>query len=338
MGAPFPLGKLPADVLARLLARVAPTDPRVIVGPGIGLDAAVIDMGDRLLVAKSDPVTFATDSIGWYAVQVNANDIATTGATPRWFLATVLLPEARADVTMADNILTQIHGACVAIGASLVGGHTEVTYGLDRPVVVGAMLGEVTRERLVLPSGARPGDALLLTKGIAVEGTAIMAREKANELREFDAAFLERCRNFLTEPGLSVVRDAAIATRYAAGRVHAMHDPTEGGLATGLHELARASSVGLMIEASAVPVYAETQVLCRALGLDPWGVIASGALLLAVEAADAENICRALETQGIRAALIGRVTDAANTVLLRDASGLRDLPHFERDEIARLFE
>ena len=334
----FPLGKLPADVLARLLAACAPSDPRVIVGPGIGLDAAVIDLGDRLLVAKTDPVTFATDSIGWYAVQVNANDIATTGAAPCWFMATVLLPESRANEQLAEEIFAQIHAACAAIGVSLVGGHTEITHGLDRPIVVGAMLGQVARDRLVISSGAQPGDALLLTKGIAVEGTAIMAREKANELREFDAAFLERCRNFLTEPGLSVVRDAAIATRYAAGRVHAMHDPTEGGLATGLYELAQASGVGLMIEADAVPVYPETQALCRATGLDPWGLIASGALLMAVETADAETVARALEAQGIRAAVIGQVTEVTHGVKLHGPEGIRNLPRFERDEIARLFD
>jgi len=336
MSAPFPLGKLPADVLARLLATIRPTDPRVIVGPGIGLDAAVIDMGDRLLVAKTDPITFAADSIGWYAVQVNANDIATTGAAPCWFMATVLLPELRANEQLAEEIFAQIHAACAAIGVSLVGGHTEITHGLDRPIVVGAMLGQVARERLVVPSGARPGDALLLTKGIAVEGTAIMAREKANELSEFTFEFLERCRNFLVEPGISVARDAAIAT--AAGRVHAMHDPTEGGLATGLHELAQASGVGLMIEADAVPVYPETQALCRATGLDPWGLIASGALLMAVEAADAENILRVLKAQGIRAALVGQVTEAACGVKLHGSEGIRDLPRFERDEITRLFE
>jgi len=343
MSPSFPLGKLPADVLAQLLASVQPADPRVLVGPGIGLDAAVIDMDDRLLVAKTDPITFAADSIGWYAVQVNANDIATTGATPRWFMATVLLPESRADAAMAENIFSQIHTACADIGASLVGGHTEITYGLDRPIVVGAMLGEVARERLVTPSGARPGDALLLTKGIAIEGTAIMAREQdlrgfAKRLQELDNEFLERCRSFLIEPGISVVRDAAIATRGAAGRVHAMHDPTEGGLATGLYEMAQASGVGLTVEASAVPIYPETLTLCRATSLDPWGLIASGALLLAVDTAEAENICRALGTQGVRAAVIGRVTEQANAVLLRDASGVRELPRFERDEIARLFE
>jgi len=336
MGTRFPLGKLPADVLARLLATVTLKDPRVIQGPGIGLDAAVIDMGDRLLVAKTDPITFATDSIGWYAVQVNANDIATTGAAPHWFMATLLLPESRADETMAEHIFSQIHGACAAIGVSLVGGHTEITYGLDRPIVVGAMLGEVAREGLVTPSGARPGDIILLTKGIAVEGTAILAREKSQELTGFDTAFLKRCRGFLVEPGISVVRDAAIAI--SAGRVHAMHDPTEGGLATGLHEMAQTSGIGLMIEAEAVPIYPETAALCRAAGLDPWGLIASGALLLAVQADDAGKIISALEAQGVRAAAIGQATEAAHGVLLCTLEGRRNLPRFERDEIARLFE
>ena len=358
MSKPFPLGKLPADVLARLLEQFKPADPRVLVGPGLGLDAAVMEMGDRLLVAKSDPITFAADAIGWYAVQVNANDLATTGATPRWFLATVLLPKSRADAALAGDILRQIYTACAALGASLVGGHTEITYGLERPIVAGFMLGEVERRRLVTASGAQPGDVVIVTKGIAIEGTAIIARERG--LAGFDDDFLKRCRRFLTEPGISVVRDAALAldaggvgyndVGHVAARgpsalpnanaVHAMHDPTEGGLATGLVELAQAAGVGLVIEERAVPVYAETRALCQALDLDPWGLIASGALLMAVEAACAENIARALEAQGIRAAVIGRVTEQAGQVLLRDSvtGSLRPVPHFERDEIARLFE
>jgi len=341
MSSPFPPGKLPAVVLARLLAQIKPDDPRVLVGPGSGLDAAGIDMGDRLLVVKSDPITFATDSIGWYAVQVNANDLATTGATPRWFLATVLLPQSRANEAMAESIFDQIHDACAAMDVSLVGGHTEITYGLERPIVVGAMLGEVARDRLVTPSGAKPGDALVLTKGISIEGTAIIAREQdLRGLPGLEGLDLERCRRFLTEPGISVVRDAAIAT--SAGRVHAMHDPTEGGLSTGLYEMAQASNVGMMIEAGAVLVYPETLALCRVLGLAPWGLIASGALLLAVESDDAPAIVRALEASGIRAAVIGRVTAPERGVKLRRQAALRDsirqLPRFERDEIARLFE
>jgi len=180
---PIPVGKLPADLLRDLLDRYATADPRVVVGPAVGEDAAIIDMGDRYLVAKTDPVTFATDEIGWYAVHVNANDLACSGATPRWFLATLLLPESGTTPGLVETIFDQIAQACRPLGISLCGGHTEITYGLERPIVVGQMLGEVAPDGYVTSSGAQVGDALLLTKGIAVEGTALVAREKREELR-----------------------------------------------------------------------------------------------------------------------------------------------------------
>lgn len=336
MNTPLPVGKLPLALLSRLFGLVVTTDPRVIVGPAIGQDAAVLDFGDRYLVAKTDPITFATDAIGWYAVQVNANDIACMGATPRWFLATLLLPEGRTEATLAETIFTQINQACHALGVSLVGGHSEVTYGLDRPIVVGTMLGEVAPDRLVTAAGAQPGDVLILTKGIAVEATAIIARERGEALASrFPPEFLEHCRNFLYQPGISVVRDAQIAL--GAGRIHAMHDPTEGGLATGLHELALASSVGLEIDAEQVPVLPETAALCAEFGLDPAGLIASGALLIAAPAGDAPAILSALHQAGIAAQIIGRVLPAEAGLWLREGSERRPLPTFERDEIARLF-
>ena len=341
MRAPYPLGKLPAEHLTRLLARYAPSDERVVLGPGVGHDAAVISFGDRYLVAKTDPITFATDEIGWYAVHVNANDVACTGATAHWFLATLLLPEAHTDEALVDAIFDQIAGACAELGVELVGGHTEITHGIDRPIVAGCMLGEVAPGRLVRPDGARPGDALLVTKGIAVEGTAIIARENSgvwenSGLAGVDGSLLERCRGFLYDPGISVVRDAAVAT--AAGEVHVMHDPTEGGLATGLWELAAAAEVGLEVDQAAIPVLPETQTLCAQLGLDPLGLIASGALLLAVAPGDAAAILAALDEAGIAAACIGRVVEQERGLVLRSATGKRSLPRFERDEIARLFE
>jgi hydrogenase expression/formation protein HypE len=332
----YPLGKLPAEHLARLLARHTPADPRVVLGPGVGRDAAVISFGDQYLVTKTDPITFASDEIGWYAVHVNANDVACTGATARWFLATLLLPEGRADPQRVDTIFDQIANACQELGIGLVGGHTEITYGLERPIVLGCMLGEVPPGRLVRPDGARPGDALLVTKGIAVEGTAIIAREKGGDLVDLDRALLQRCQEFLYDPGISVVRDAAVAT--AAGEVHAMHDPTEGGLATGLWELGEASGAGLEVDEAAIPVLPETQTLCARLGLDPLGLISSGALLLAVAPGDAAAILAALERAGIVAAPIGRVVEREQGIVLRNTTGKRPLPRFERDEITRLFE
>lgn len=333
--ATLPAGKLPSHILARLLAQVESTDRRLIVGPRPGVDCAVIDLENGMcLVAKSDPITFAADEIGWYAVHVNTNDIATTGAAPRWFLATILLPEGTAEAAQAVSIFEQIRRACRDVGATLIGGHTEITYGIDRPIVSGSMLGEVARDRLIAPGGARPGDALLLTKRIAVEATAILAREKARDLAgKFDADFLHRARRFLHDPGISVARDAQVAV--GAGRVHAMHDPTEGGLASGLHELAMAANVGLEIDALAVPFYPETEALCAAFGIDAWGVIASGSMLMAVDPDDAAAITCAMRDADIEAAIIGRVVERDRGVTLLAGEPLKT---FARDEITKAFE
>ncbi len=333
----YPVGKLPQPDLVALLSRtLGQPDPRVIFGPGLGRDAAVIDFGDRYLIAKTDPITFATDEIGWYVVNVNANDVACLGAQPRWMIATLLLPEGTTDQALVDRIFEQLHSASYAIGVSIVGGHTEITYGLERPIVVGAMLGEVTPERLVRSDGARPGDALILTKGICVEGTAILAREAAARLRgKVEATLLARAARFLHDPGISVVRDATIVA--ASGEVHAMHDPTEGGIATGIYEMAQAAGVGAVVDGDSLPVYPETRALCEALHLDPLGLIASGALLAAVAVESATDIVQALEHEGIAATVIGRLRETPG-VVLRDAHGERPLPTFVRDEIARFFD
>jgi hydrogenase maturation factor len=336
-GRPLAPGKLPHADLARLLAAYTDRDPRLVVPPGLGEDAAVIDLGDRYLVAKTDPITFATEAIGWYAVHVNANDIAAMGAEPRFFLATVLLPAGRADTAMAEGILRSIHEAAAGLGVLVCGGHTEVTHGLDRPIVIGQMLGEVAPERLVRSSGLRPGDALLLTKGLGIEGTAVIARERREELlgRGYSADFLDRCARFLTAPGISVVPDARLAT--GAGRVTAMHDPTEGGVATALFELAAASGVGLAVEAEALPLAEETGRLCAEFSLEPLGLISSGALLIGCVAEDAGRILAALTGAGIPAARIGRAQEPGFGLRLHRAGVWSDLPVFAVDELTHLF-
>ena len=329
-------GKLPADALERMLARLPRGDPRVIIGPRLGEDAAVLDVGDRYLVATTDPITFASDRIGWYSVHVNANDIAVLGACPRWFFAVLLLPEGRATTGQAEAITADIARTCRALDIALCGGHTEVTTGLDRPIVVGQMLGEVEKDRLVRKDRLEAGDRILLTRGAAIEGTAILAREKADVLGpRIGADLLARAQGLLFDPGISIVDAARTATM--AGDVHAMHDPTEGGIATGLWELAIASKVGLEVDGDAIPVLDETRQLCRVFGLDPLGVIASGALLIAVSEPDAERTCAALLAAGIRAAPIARAVPADRSLTLRTASGVRPLPRFDQDEITRLF-
>jgi len=334
----YALGKLPQADLLRLLSHTqAELDPQVILGPGLGRDAAVVDFGDRYLVVKTDPITFATDEIGWYAVNVNANDVACVGARPRWFIASLLLPEHRTSPAMVETIFEQLHQACRELGAIVVGGHTEITYGIERPIVVGTMLGEVRPEDLVRSDGARPGDTLLLTKGIAIEGTAILAKEKRAMLLErgLPTTLVDRAADFLHHPGISIVRDARIIT--SVGEVHAMHDPTEGGVATGIAEITEAAGVGAILSAQALHALPETEAICQVLGLDALGVIASGALLAAVAKQDADPILSALNANGIPAAAIGTVT-AAQGVTVRDGDELRVMPKFARDEIARLFE
>jgi hydrogenase expression/formation protein HypE len=331
------VGKLPTESLGRLLDRYRLEDERVVLGARIGEDAAVLDMGDRYLVAKTDPITFATDQIGWYAVHVNANDLVTTGAVPLWFLATVLLPEGDSDEALVEEILRQMHDACGELGVSLVGGHTEITYGLHRPMVIGQMLGEVEKDRLVTSGGAKVGDAIVLTKGIAIEGTALIAREKEAELRErgFSPDFLARAKGYLLDPGISVFREARHACQ--AFEVHAMHDPTEGGLAMGLRELAQASEVGLMVEEESIEVLPECGRLCEEFGLDPLGTIASGALLLAVSPEDAHRLLEVLASEQIAASVIGRVVPRDEGIRMESHGLVRDLPIFPRDEIAVLF-
>ncbi len=334
MTQPLPLGKLPVDLLARLLAQAPIKDTRVLYGPGIGLDCAVIDLGERVLVFKSDPITFATDNIGWYAVQVNANDVATTGADPRWMLASLLLPENSTTQAQVEAIFAQIYHAAAQLGISVVGGHTEVTYDLHRPVLVGTLIGEVDRERLVVPANVVPGDRLLLTKGVPIEGTALLAREFPQQLSGvLTEAELEEARQYLYQPGISVVRDAQIATR--AGRVHAMHDPTEGGLAGALWELSDASAKRLVIDPAAVLVPDLARRICAAFGINPLATIASGALLLAVAEQDAPSIRAALEGEGIACAEIGHVKGGPAGVC--QVNGL-ELPRPPRDDIARVFE
>ena len=332
----YPTGKLPLEDLSRLLARYTREDPSIIVSPGIGRDATVISFGDKYLVAKTDPITFATDQIGWYGVNINANDIAAMGGTPRWFLATLLLPEGKTGPKEVEDIFAQISGACEELGIILCGGHTEITYGLRRPILVGQMLGEVDKDKLVAPDKIRVGDEIILSKGIAIEGTALIAREWKGLRSQLDGEEIRKCRELLRSPGISVVREARIASEVAA--VHAMHDPTEGGLATGLRELADAAGMGMLVEMDQIPVLPETALLCEKLKLHPLGLLASGAMLIAVAPKDSDKVIRALERAGISASVVARVWERKRGVKLAERGKVFDLPSFDRDEVARLFE
>ncbi|NMB89513.1 MAG: AIR synthase [Chloroflexi bacterium] len=335
--APLPLGKIPPELLRALLALNTNNDPSVVVGPGVGVDCAVVEAGERLLVLKTDPITFATDQIGWYCVQVCANDLATTGARPRWFLSTLLLPEGYTTAQMVLDISGQIGQACADLGISVVGGHSEITHGVDRPLLIGTLIGETDRAGLVRPGGIRPGDRLLLTKGAPIEGASLLGREFSARLAgALSQADIRRLAHFLYDPGISVVRDARVALQ--AGGVTAMHDPTEGGVATALWELAQAGGCTLRCDLDKIQVPELARRACAAVGIDPLATIASGALLLAVDPGAQQAVCRALENAGIPCMVIGRAEAGPAMVWRATASGWLPLALPERDEIARLYE
>ena len=330
------IGKFPVKLLSRVLARNNITDPRVLLGPKIGEDAAVLDMGEKLLVATSDPVTFAADQIGWYAVQVNANDLACRGATPLWFLATLLVPDSFSE-TDAESVLGQIIEACHTLGVSLIGGHSEVTYGIDRPIVMGAMLGEVERDRLIVTGGAQEGDSVVVTKGIAIEGSAVLAREQADALLRGGVSQqdIDTAAGWIIDPGISVVADARAARQ--AVNVHSLHDVTEGGLVTALREVAQASGLGIAIEEGSIPVLPECTAICQALNIDPLGLLGSGALLVTLPPSEVPPLQNALVELGTDGWEIGMMIDPAEGMQMIGYEGEVPLPEFPRDELARYF-
>ncbi len=336
----LPVGKLKHDFLKELLP-THDSSTGVVVGPQLGEDAAVIELGDNYLVATSDPITFATEDIGWYVVCVNSNDIAAMGAVPKWLLVTLLLPEGATTPAMVRNIMAQLTQACAAFDIALCGGHTEVTPAVTQPIVIGQMMGVTDKNALFTSADACVGDALILTKGLGIEATAIIARECEEQLREkCDALFLEQAKDYLINPGISVLKDAQIAI--TTGGVHAMHDVTEGGVATAVYELATAAELGVIVYSDKLldsPVlYGNiTRTLCDMFRLNPLGIISSGAMLIASEPEKSEAICQALGAAGINADIIGAFLPSEHGLWLEDATGTRQpLPVFETDEIAKL--
>lgn len=329
---PLPAGKLPSW----LLRKVLPTqsfDERVLVGPGIGRDAAAIDFGQSVVVVKSDPITFASQGGEEHLIDVNANDIACMGATPRWMLVTSLLPVGTTPANVLRDFASLI-AACQRRSVELVGGHTEIVPGIDRPILVGMMLGEARGGSLLQPGMAQAGDAVFLTKGLAIEGTALLANEAREVLvGKIGQDAVDVAAGYLQDPGISVVRDAE--TALASGGVTALHDPTEGGLATALREIAEASRLGVRLDLDAVPILPETWAICDALRLDPLGMLASGALLIAANPQSVDALGRSFERADIPLTQIGVLTDNTGTFEMVSGGNVVPLPEFAVDEVAR---
>ncbi len=335
---PLSAGKLPNDFLDRFLQEHSLDDPTLLVAPGMGEDTAAVipPANEDVIVLKSDPITFAEDRLGYYTLAINANDIATSGATPRWLLTTLLFPVG-STAAQIHRLIRELQQVSREFRITLCGGHTEITEAVNKPIAVGQMVGTVEKERLIDKRRMAKGDQILLTKGVAVEGTSILARECAEELKALGMTQSEirRCQEFLFDPGISILAEAQIAAQSAS----AMHDVTEGGLATALQELSGAGGNQLRVGVDQIPVFKETQRVCELLDIHPFGLIGSGSLLLTCSPGSSEALLENMREAGISAAAIGEVLEEGAGVEAVDGSGRPvEWPNFEADELGRAFE
>jgi len=292
------IGKLDPDLLARVLSRTGARDDSVVMGPKYGEDAAAMEVGDQLLVVSSDPLSLAKERLGTLAVHVACNDVAASGAEPRWLTNVLFLPND--DEETVDELTSQMDAAARESGVAIVGGHSEYTPALERPMASMTAMG--LADEFVPTGGAEPGDRVILTKGAGIEGTAVLATDFRDDLADrLPAALLARAEEFFGD--ISVLPDS----RVVRGAATAMHDPTEGGLLTGMVELATASGVRLDVDRSAVPVRDETAAICEAMGVDPLRIFGSGALLATVPESEVGGLLDGLDEAGIRASEIGTV-------------------------------
>jgi len=315
----LPPGKIPVDILKEVVFKnLGAKRKEVVIGPSAGIDGAVLDLGDKSLIVSMDPITGAVERIGWLAVNVNANDVATFGVEPAFLFSCIMLPE-NADRKLVESISTQMNAAAKDLGIAIVGGHCESTLGLSNPIVVGCILGLTERGIYVTAGGSKPEDQLILTKSAGIEGTAILATDREQALKKtMNNTMLQAAKNFYSQ--ISVVKDAL--TAYKTGGVHAMHDPTEGGVAGGIHEMADASNTGVKVIEEAITVQPETASICNHFQIDPLQLIGSGALLISAVATSAEEIVRNLKRKGIQASVIGEFTENVEHRLLKRRDGV----------------
>ena len=319
------VGKVPRDLLDDLvLGRTGAADDRVVMGPRYGEDTGAIQLADGILVVSTDPISLAVDRIGTLGVAVAGNDVAASGATPSWLTVAIFLHER--DPAILDTITAQLHEAAASMDIAIVSGHSEYAPSMDRPMLVLTAFG--LTDRYVPTGGAEVGDAIVMTKTAATEGTAILASDFGDGLG-LDATLIERGRAYYDR--LGVMAEAAHITPFAT----AMHDPTEGGLINGLFELATASEVTIEVDLNAIPVTATTSALCAAAGVDPLRIFSSGVLLASVPEASLASAIESLDDAGIDNAVIGQVTGEGTGRLTLDGAVV-DAPI--RDEMYALWE
>lgn len=305
------IGKVPENVLKRsVFKQIKHYRPEVILHPGVGEDcAAIATSEDEVLVFSTDPITGASKGMGALAVHITANDLASSGAEPVGILTCIILPPRTREKKLKD-LMEEISLACRALNIEIMGGHTEVSDVVNRPLITVTGVGKVKKDKIVSTGGLQPGDDLVMTKWAGLEGTSIIASEKQEELEKRLPTQLIETAKAMKEQ-ISVLPEAKIAVELG---VSAMHDVTEGGIFGALWEMGEAAGVGIIADLKKIPIRQETIEICELFDINPYMLISSGCMLIGTS--QGNLLAEELQKQGIPAVVIGRATEGNDRIIV----------------------
>lgn len=307
------LGKVPEIVLKRsVFKQIRHRRDEVIVRPGVGEDCSVIELEeDEVCVLSTDPVVGTVEEIGTLAVHVTVNDLVCSGAEAIGVMLSMLLP-CKSGEQQIKRLIRDIEEECHKLNMEIIGGHTEYTKAVNEPVITVTGVGKVKKSELIRTRAIKPGEEIVMTKWAGLEGTAILAKEKEEELKSrYTSYFIDGAKKLMSN--LSVVPEAKIGKQM---KVTAMHDVTEGGIFGALWELVAAADVGLLVDLAQIPLKQETIEISEFYDLNPYMLTSSGSLLLVTE--DANHLVDELEKQGIKATVIGRITQGHERIVINE--------------------
>ncbi len=326
-------GKLSSENLQEMIIdQIKPIHDDILIRPGVGEDCSAIAFGEFACVLSTDPITGAASEIGRLAVHINCNDIASSGVRPMALMLTILVPPETTQEELSQ-IMIQASEEAAKLGVDIIGGHTEITTAVNRPLVSATAIGKQLKEKLVTTSGSSVGDVVILTKNVALEGTGILAFDKEEELSKvLTVAELQTAKNMLDN--ISVIPEGVLA---GSMNVSAMHDVTEGGVLGGVWEICEASSLGCVIDQNQLPLENETLKICDHFKIDPLKLISSGCMLMTATEKDSVELLEALKAENIQAAVIGKMTEAKE-VLLKNGKNSIEVDPPEADELYKVID
>lgn len=323
-----PLGKLaPGALRDRVLAHLGAARDDVVLGPAPGVDAALVELGDgNVLALTTDPLSLVPaigiEASARLAAHLVASDLWTTGIAPAWAAVTLNLPPHLSDADL-ERYAAALGAAWRELGVAVVTGHTGRYAGCDLTIVGACTLAGVgDAARTVSPAHARAGDRVIVTKGCAVEATALAAWIAPGRLAAHaGTALAKAAREWLAR--VSVVEDcrAVLGVGVRDQGVAMLHDATEGGVLGGLLELAAATGLPVHVAREKIPLAPEARAACAMLGIDPWWTLSEGTLLACVRPAHAAAVLAALAARGIEAADIGQLADGAPALHVQEPGG-----------------